>query len=125
MTVLMKKEDGFTLIEVLISIGILAIVGSFLCSSLAISYQTNTTTEDRAIANNLAIEKMEEIKASSWSNINSQSLTNVSGYSTFQSRVDVVNNTNPQTKQVTVGLYKAGNNQALVQLTTLLSQAGR
>jgi len=65
-----KGEKGFTLIEVLVSMGIFAITVLGLAIGAASVMRGNQTALYSTIATNLAQEKLEELKARTSANIN-------------------------------------------------------
>lgn len=60
---LFSKEDGFTLIEIVISMLILAMLVLFYVSSTTTSFSGTQIAGEKTIALNLARQKIEEIKA--------------------------------------------------------------
>lgn len=59
----MKSEEGFSLIEVLVSLLILAIIGLAFLSALATSARATMTMDERTTAKNLACSQMEYVKS--------------------------------------------------------------
>ncbi len=97
-------KDGFTLLEVLLTI-ILMVTGSlFLLQALATGLFAGGENETELIAVNLAQEKMEELRNNNYANIVNEAKAAVPGFPVFQREVAV---TIPQAglKQATVNVY--------------------
>ena len=114
---------GFTLLEVLLSL--LIFTAGFVTLSLAISQGlfVSGDSEAQLVATNLAQEKMEIIKNTSYSGIASEAKAAVSGFSPYQREVTV---STPVTnlKQVTVNVYWFNKADELnVSLVTYVSNA--
>jgi len=67
---LMKKEKGFTLIEVLVALLILAIIGTGLLMALTIASKAIIIADERTTAESLARSQMEHVKNQDYSTIN-------------------------------------------------------
>jgi len=59
----MKSEKGFSLIEVLVSLAILAMIGVAFLSGLATSYRATLIADEHTTAQNLAGNQMEYVKS--------------------------------------------------------------
>ena len=59
----MKNEEGFSLIEVLVSVMVLAMVGLAFLSALATSARATLIMDERTTARNLACSQMEYVKS--------------------------------------------------------------
>jgi prepilin-type N-terminal cleavage/methylation domain-containing protein len=58
-----RKELGFTLVEVLVAMGILAIVGATFMISLSVGSRASLVSQERVNAESLAKSQMEDAKA--------------------------------------------------------------
>jgi len=67
---LMKNEKGFTLIEVLVALAILAIVGTGFLMALAIASKAIIIADERTTSESLARSQMEHVKNQDYSTIN-------------------------------------------------------
>lgn len=63
----MERQKGFTLIEAVVAISILAIIGVGFLGALSTSSQAVITADERETAKNIAEMQMEYVKASIWS----------------------------------------------------------
>lgn len=63
----MKKEKGFTLVEVLIALAILGVIGIALLGALATSAKAVIVTDERATAESLSRSEMEYVKSQDYS----------------------------------------------------------
>ena len=59
----MKSERGFSLIEILIALGLMAIIAVGLLSGLATTFRAGGISQERVIAESLAKSQWESIKA--------------------------------------------------------------
>lgn len=59
----MKSEEGFSLLEVLVSLMILAMIGLAFLSALATGTKATLIMDERATARNLACSQMEYVKS--------------------------------------------------------------
>ena len=67
---LMKKEKGFTLIEVLVALLILGIIGTGFLMALTIASKAIIIADERTTAESLARSQMEHVKNQDYSTIN-------------------------------------------------------
>ncbi|MFC1992315.1 prepilin-type N-terminal cleavage/methylation domain-containing protein [Chloroflexota bacterium] len=63
---LFRKQTGFTLIEVVIAMGILGFIGAGFLTALNMSSKTTQSLDERVVAANLATAYLEAIKESPW-----------------------------------------------------------
>jgi type II secretion system protein I len=63
---LKKKQDGFTLVEVLCALGILGIIAIGLFSALGTSLKATSIADEQTTAKNLAESQMEYVKKLEW-----------------------------------------------------------
>ncbi len=59
----MKSENGFSLVEVLMSLALLGIISTVFIGSLFTASKSTLTTEERQIASNLAETQMEFVQS--------------------------------------------------------------
>jgi len=115
------SEGGFTLLEVLaaaliFSIGVVALLGAF---NSGIFASGNIELAESAL--NLAQEKMELIKNSTYANISNETETVIAGFPMFERVVTVVG-LNESLKQADVAVsWEARPGQDSVILTTLIT----
>lgn len=100
----MLKQNGFTLLEILISLIILTLSFVMVVGLFGTGLISGQDAENTAIAMNLAQRRMEEIRNLAFASITDESRATVSGFSAFEREVAV---TQPETglKQVTVTVY--------------------
>ena len=123
-------EDGFTLIEIMITLVILSI-GLVALAGLQVSaIKGNTFSKRMTSAVSIANQKLEQIKNTAYDNIISESSTQITtNYPnqpsmTFTRQVTVMNNSplaNTKTVNVTV-TWSDGSNLHSVPVTTIISQ---
>jgi len=96
-----RSRNGFTLLEVLLTLLLVTSAFLALSSAFSLGLSASGNNEGLAVANVLAQEKMEEMRNKSYANVSSEAKAAVSGFSAYQREVAV---TTPQTglKQVTV-----------------------
>ncbi len=117
----MRNKNGFTLLEVLLTIILMVVGFSFLSQAASQGFSVGTENENVFIASRLAQEKLEMLRNTSYASVANETKAVVSGFTAFQREVVV---TTPQTdlKQVTVNVYwysKA--NELNVSLVTYVS----
>ena len=104
----MKKrhEQGVTLIEVLVALGILGLVAAVFLSGVALTYRSVVISQERVIAESLAKSQLESIKSGNYSASGSYGdpIPAPSGYSI--SYTTEVLPSGPQ--KVTVYIYRNG-----------------
>jgi type IV pilus assembly protein PilV len=122
---LMRPEEGFTLIEIMITLVIMCI-GLIALSGLQINaIRGNVFSKRLTTAVSIGQEKLEQIKNTSYANIQSESSTQINKSNiNFTRQVIVTNNTNPaNTKTVKVTVtWTQGSKSYTVPISTLLSQ---
>ena len=99
-----SPERGFTLLEILLTITLLVVGLASLVSATSLILSSGGINESELVAKNLAEEKIETLKNTSYSSIANETKAPVSGFSAFQREVAV---TTPLTslKQITVTVY--------------------
>ena len=122
---LMCAEEGFTLIEIMITLVIISI-GLMALSGLQVNaIRGNVFSKRLTTAVSIGEEKLEQIKNTSYANIQSESSTQINKSNmNFTRQVTVINNTNPaNTKSVKVTVtWTQGSKSYAVPISTLLSQ---
>lgn len=63
----MKSEEGFSLLEVLVSLMVLAMIGLAFLSALATGTKATLIMDERATARNLACSQMEYVRSQDYS----------------------------------------------------------
>ena len=122
---LMWSADGFTLIEIMITLVIMSI-GLMALSGLQVNaIKGNAFSKRLTTAVSIGQEKLEQIKNTSYANVQSESSTQINKANmNFTRQVLVTNNTNPaNTKTVKVTVtWTQGSKSYTVPISTLLSQ---
>ena len=100
----LRSFKGFTLLEVLLAVILFAAAFTVLAGAVSTGLSSGGDNENSLIAANLAAEKMELLKRTSYAGVASEAKTAVSGFTSFQREVVV---TTPVTnlKQATVTVY--------------------
>lgn len=99
-----SPENGFTLLEILLTLLLLGVGMVSLVSAITLILTSGGINESELIATNLAQEKIETLKNTSYSGIANEARAAVSGFSSFEREVAV---TTPVTslKEITVTVY--------------------
>jgi type IV pilus assembly protein PilV len=118
-------EDGFTLIEIMITLVILSIGLTALAGLQVSAIKGNTFSKRMTAAVSIANEKLEQMKDTDYANILSESSTQITRSNMrFTRQVTVTNNSplaNTKTVNVTV-TWSDGSNSHSVPITTIISQ---
>ena len=99
-----KLKDGFTLLEILITIVLLTVGVVALVQMFNMGMFASADTENTLVATNLAQEKMEEIRNKAYLDINDEEKAEVPDFTFFQREV-VVSVPQAGLKLVTVSVY--------------------
>ncbi|MBF0522287.1 MAG: hypothetical protein HQL24_04435 [Candidatus Omnitrophica bacterium] len=111
--------DGFTLLELLLTVALLVVGVVSVVSALSAGVTTDQSVEGQAIALTLAQEEMETLKDSSWASVSAAGQSQVSGFPDYNQEI-LVSGDDP--KEVTVNVYWAFKGvQQKVSLVTLLT----
>jgi len=115
-------KQGFTLIELLIAI-ILAATGLMVLMQLmSIAIFADSDLEYSLIVLNLANEKLEELKDSSYSSVVSTIESSISGFSFVDDRIVTVSEVDPDLKDVQVEVrWTQKGGQQSIQLRTYIA----
>ena len=62
----LREQTGFSLIEVVVAVGILAAIGVVFLIALETNYKSDRTLDEKVTATNLATEYIEAIKQCQW-----------------------------------------------------------
>ncbi len=73
--VLLGSSDGFSLVEVLVAVGLMATALTTLASLFALSIESNLASRHRTYAAVLAQQKLEELRADAWESYSGQPST--------------------------------------------------
>jgi type IV pilus assembly protein PilV len=118
-------EDGFTLIEIMITLVILSVGLTALAGLQVSAIKGNTFSKRMTAAVSIANQKLEQIKDTDYANILSESSTQITQSNMrFTRQVTVTNNSplaNTKTVNVTV-TWSDGSNSHSVPITTIISQ---
>ncbi len=119
-----KRQNGFTLIEVLIAIVILSVGLLGMASLTGSIILSNKLSNDLTTATTLSQDKMEDIRADAYGSVASETKVACSTpYAAFQREVTVVNDSPAAgMKTVTVKVYWGPSDAHNVELKTILSQ---
>jgi prepilin-type N-terminal cleavage/methylation domain-containing protein len=117
-----KKNAGFALTEVVVAIVLLTIGIMAASSTLVAVFNSREYSKALTTATNLAQEKMENIKALSYSDVVSgtEELGTISGYEQFRRQTTVTPNNDNTIKNVTVEVV--GSHHQSIKLETLISK---
>ena len=105
----LKKENGYTLIEVLISLVILGIVGIGFLAAIGTTYKANLTSDQLVSAESLARTQLETIKTQPYSAVYTPIIA--PGYSDDGFTVDIeigMNTGKAGIQAITVTIYHRG-----------------
>lgn len=105
---LLNHNRGFTLAEVLAASAVLIIAAYLFSVSLITPLKIQTDSEKAFQAVFLAQRKAEELKGVPWSQLTSQSESEIADYPEFRCSVEI-KNLNTYTKQITVYIYYTTN----------------
>jgi len=117
----MSKDNGFTLLEVLLTILLMVVGFVLLLQALATGLFAGGENENDLVAINLAQEKMESLRNTVYTSIANETKAVVSGFPAFQREAVV---TTPQSglKQVTINVYWSSKGAEISQsLVTYIS----
>lgn len=115
-----RSRKAFTLLEVLITVAIFATGVVVILWALGTGLFARSDIENVARALNISQAKLEEIKNATFGNINNSGPVPDAVFSTFNTTVNVSNNTNIKQVDVTVSWPTRGGD-ANVSLTTLVA----
>jgi len=116
-----KKEGGFTLIEVLVAMGILAVVLLGAANMQTSSIRYNTMGRDLTDAIAFAEARMEEIMATPYDQVRAANFP-VESNGTFTRRVTITPDANDATRTVMVRVNWSGIFQRSFVITSILSR---
>ncbi len=77
----LKGERGFSLMEVMIALGILGFIGVAFLTALATASRSTGTLDEQVVAERLAREQLAEISAAPWAATYTPAVTPPPGYS--------------------------------------------
>ncbi|MBW2020872.1 MAG: type II secretion system protein [Deltaproteobacteria bacterium] len=122
-----KQPKGFTLLELIIAISMLSVGLLAVSTMVTMVINSNKMTRNLTTAVNLAQNKIDDLKITSYANIvdsteSSLDENGVSGSGIFDRTVSVVENTNPDYKTVQVTVSWAEPNTRQVVLTTIIAE---
>ena len=121
-TCLMQKQEGFTLIELMIAIVILSVGLLGMATLTGSIVQKNKFSNDLTAATTLAQDKLEDVRANGYASAVSETKTAcATPFSEYQREVTVSNNTPAAgMKQVTVKVYWGPSDAHDVEIKTIL-----
>jgi len=130
-----RTERGFTFVELLVALTLLATVSLFILQAFISSITYSGRANERAAATTIAMQVMEQIRASvnpyTWVGINDLprssfplpapygGVTNPTSH-TFEIAVDLTNNTDLTVTTASVQIFRPADATPLVELTTVL-----
>lgn len=114
-----SRSQGFTLLEILVTLIVLAIGGAALSEAFSTGVLSSTDVENVDLALNIAQAKLEEIRNTSFASIASSGPTADPNFSNFNVTA-AVSGTDPKQVDVTVEWNVKGGSES-VALTTLVS----
>ncbi|MBI2288440.1 MAG: prepilin-type N-terminal cleavage/methylation domain-containing protein [Chloroflexi bacterium] len=119
---LLRQQMGFTLIEVLVAVGILAAIGIAYMTALDTNYRSDRTLDEKVTATNLATEYIEAIKQLPFAHDN---YPNAGDNITlpFQYTVDIV--TECSSDGETFGPCTGSEDETFQKITVNISREGR
>ena len=118
----MQKQEGFTLIELMIAIVILSVGLLGMATLTGSIVQKNKFSNDLTAATTLAQDKLEDVRANGYASAVSETKTAcATPFSEYQREVTVSNNTPAAgMKQVTVKVYWGPSDAHDVEIKTIL-----
>ena len=105
---LIKREQGFSLLETIVALALLGIIGVAFLSGLATTSRARTTADERSGAKILAETYMENIKKMEYSS--SYNLTVPDEYASYSVNLTVENERNSDIQRLTVTVWHHGRN---------------
>jgi Tfp pilus assembly protein PilV len=129
-TLLREKEIllGFTIIEVVCSIFVLGLALVSIIGMFSMGNNIGIFTEEKLIAFTLLEEKMEELKSTSFDDLEAESRTTIFDFPDYEIEVNITDvNSNPNLKDIRVTIYWTGvfNKEMNEMLATLISRHDR
>ena len=119
---LMQRQEGFTLIELMIAIVILSVGLLGMATLTGSIVQKNKLSNDLTAATTLAQDKLEEVRANGYASAVSETKTACAGdFSEYQREV-TVSTLSAGIKQVTVKVYWGPSDAHDVEIKTILCE---
>jgi len=119
-----KRAAGLTLIEILVSVALFVFFTVFLMQAFSMGYGSIAGLDASNLAYYLAERKMEQIKGTAYNNLVAEGRTAITGYSGYESQVDVSLPKSPNkdlTKVAVKVFYSQRGGESSVLLTTLVA----
>ena len=118
---LFREQTGFTLLEALIAVGILAVIGTGLLAALDTNSRATRTLDEQVTAANLASAHLEVIKESPYA----LAYPNASDNITIPPQYTVVINTQCSSDGSSYGACTGSDNETLQKITVVISREGK
>ncbi len=115
---IVREQLGFTLIEVLVAVSILAVIGTGLLSAMEANSRATRTVDEQVMAANLATDYLETIRGSPYAEIYPNAGENI----TVPFQYSVVIETECSIDSVTFGACTGSANETLQKITVLISR---